>query len=303
LYFDLNHVNTFEYEHLGADIGAREASRAKAALSALILDVMQSSAPDSPVYTYLPKLQHPRLSDDEYEALLDETEEAQERLSHLLELGEKETSASKFKDAAEAYKAAAEMKPDDPYILQRLALATYKSSHPSAFSALLEAHKIIQRLSPDTTNDPETTGLAGAIHKRMWKEVGDVTQLDMAIRYYRRGFELRRDYYNGENLATCFDLRASKQSDHEERIYDRMSAKKIRETLIDLLSKATEHKSFQERSDVHWVYATLANASFALGNDSDGHRYEEKFLQMNPARWEKETYLAGKNDVMQSISN
>lgn len=83
LHFDLNHVNTFEYEHLGKDIGAREAERAKRELRALIAEVMAAQKPDSPVYTFLPKLQQPRLTDEEYADLLDETEAAQERLRGL----------------------------------------------------------------------------------------------------------------------------------------------------------------------------------------------------------------------------
>src|ERR1700737_750043 len=61
LYFDLNHVSTFQYEHLGKDIGAREAERASRELRSLIAEVLTAQKPDSPVYTYLPKLQQPRL--------------------------------------------------------------------------------------------------------------------------------------------------------------------------------------------------------------------------------------------------
>lgn len=35
LYFDLDHVNTFQYKHLGEDIGHREATRAKTELVSL----------------------------------------------------------------------------------------------------------------------------------------------------------------------------------------------------------------------------------------------------------------------------
>jgi len=110
LHFDLNHVNTFEYNHLGQDIGAREAARARRELRALISDVMQRQKPDSPVYTHLPKLQQPRFSDEEYAELLDETEAAQEQLSGYMRLGEKAMSESRHTDAALAFSAAANMK-------------------------------------------------------------------------------------------------------------------------------------------------------------------------------------------------
>ncbi len=54
LHFDLNHTSTFHYKHLGEDIGAREAERAKRELKTLIAEVMKAGKPDSPVYTYIP---------------------------------------------------------------------------------------------------------------------------------------------------------------------------------------------------------------------------------------------------------
>lgn len=59
LHFDLDHTNTFKYEHLGTDIGTREAKRATADLRALISAVREEGdrrQPDSPVYTYIPYL-------------------------------------------------------------------------------------------------------------------------------------------------------------------------------------------------------------------------------------------------------
>ncbi|HEB06498.1 MAG TPA: hypothetical protein ENI10_18195, partial [Halomonas sp.] len=66
LYFDLNHINTFSYQHFGDDILAREAKRAVKELGELIGAVMAAQAVDSPVYTFLPKLISPRMSDEEY---------------------------------------------------------------------------------------------------------------------------------------------------------------------------------------------------------------------------------------------
>src|SRR3990167_8894102 len=70
LYFDLNHVNTFEYDHLGEDIGARVAQRAVRELGALIKEVMLTGKTDSPVYTYLPRLMQPKLSDEQFSDLV-----------------------------------------------------------------------------------------------------------------------------------------------------------------------------------------------------------------------------------------
>jgi hypothetical protein len=297
LHFDLNHVATFEYEHLGKDIGAREAERAKRELRDLITAAMNSATPDSPVYTFLPKLQQPRLTEEEYAELLDETEALQEQLVGYMRAGELACRESRHADAAREFAAAAQMKPDEPYIIQQLALNTYKSKVPSELDALITGLRIIDGLKPDHSNDPETLGITGAIRKRLWLVTKDRVQLDAAIRYYARGFEVRRDYYNGENLATCYDFRAAVQSDPAEAQYDRMSASKIRSSLLELLSDVIASASFADRSDRRWIFATLANCAFALGRDSEGEAHETAFLAESPAEWEIETYTAGKRAV------
>ena len=298
LQFDLNHVDTFRYEHLGTDIGAREAKRASGALQALIAEVLVAQKPDSPVYTFLPRLQQPRLSDEQYAELLDETEAAQEQLASYMREGDLASRESRHADAALAFAAAAKMKPGEPYIVQQLALATYKSRVPSTLEALIRGLRIILELDPDNSNDPETLGITGAIRKRLWQETKDRVQIDAAIRAYGRGFEVRRDYYNGENLATCFDFRAEIQSDPLEAQYDRMSARKVRELLVGILDAIIASASFSDRSDRRWVFATSANCAFALGRDSDAEGYERAFRDENPADWEIETYGIGKEAVL-----
>jgi hypothetical protein len=75
--------------------------------------------------------------------------------------------------------------PNDPYVLQQLALATYKSKYPDPITALNQANHILtERLNAETTNDPETLGLCGAVHKRLWELGRDREQLDGAIASY-----------------------------------------------------------------------------------------------------------------------
>ncbi|HEX7931073.1 MAG TPA: tetratricopeptide repeat-containing protein, partial [Sphingomicrobium sp.] len=189
LHFDLNHINTFQYEHLGADIGAREAARARRDLGLLIEQVLASKDPDSPVYTFLPNLQGPRVTDEEFAEIVDEAEAAQKRLAGYIRTGQRALKASRAAEAAHAFGEAAKIKPDEPYLLQQLALATYKAEQPSKLESLLRAWTILASLDPDDSNDPETLGLAGAIRKRLHDATNDFEQLNLAIRYYGRGFE------------------------------------------------------------------------------------------------------------------
>lgn len=297
LYFDLDHSNTFHYEHLGKDIGHSEAIRAQKALRTLIRRALASPSPDSPVYTYLPRLQQPSMTEKEYRQLLDETEAVQEKLSALIQSGQQAFKASQADEAVKAFTAAVQMKPGEPYLVQQLALATYKGEKPSKIDALIEGLRIIDQLGPDKSNDPETLGITGAIRKRLWQETGDMAQLDAAIRYYGRGFEVTRDYYNGENLAVCYDFRSKLHADLAECQYDTLSARKVRGATIEILQNLVDSPSFGQRSDILWIYATLANCSFALKQDEDAQKYETAFLDMKPADWEIKTYMAGKAAV------
>ncbi|MER9094369.1 DUF4071 domain-containing protein [Mesorhizobium sp. M0700] len=290
LHFDLNHINTFHYKHLGEDIGNREAIRASNELAGLIVTAMASTTPDSPVYTFLPKLRRPRLSDEEYAELLDEAEEHHEALSSVLREGREAFERSDMPAAAAAFARACELKPQESSFRQQYALATYKTKLPAEEEALFNALSIIDQLRPEDSNDPETLGITGAIYKRLWLLRKDRAHLDKALRLYGRGFEVRRDYYNGENLATCFDMRAAEQSDPEEVLFDRMSAKKTRISLVEILSSMVAEPSFQDRSDRKWVYATLANTMYALERRTEGSIYEEQFRALNPADWEISTF-------------
>ena len=100
-------------------------------------------------------------------------------------------------------------RPEDPYVIQRLALVTYKSKTPDAEEALEEARELLATLNPETSNDTETLGLWGAVHKRLWEVTQDREHLDEAVRGYERGFYLRNDYYNGINFAYLLNVRAA----------------------------------------------------------------------------------------------
>ena len=101
----------------------------------------------------------------------------------------------------------------DPNVVQLLAWATYTSKDPEAKTALLESRAILGQLDPETSNDPETLGLWGEIHKRLYemKDLSgrdNVEALTAAISAHQRGFYLKNDYYNGINFA--FLLAASR---------------------------------------------------------------------------------------------
>lgn len=298
LYFDLNHISTFQYQHFGEDILAREAKRAVKDLGELIGNVIAAQDVDSPVYTFLPKLISPRMSDEEYEELLGEAEEAQQLFSRHMREGEQFMRQSRHDLASQEFAAAMALKPGEPDILQKLALTTYKAQLPDEISALRAGLEIIRSLEPETSNDPETVGVAGAITKRLWLMEGDFESLEAAIQFYRRGFEVKRDYYNGENLAMCFEFRAQVQADQAEKVFDFMCAHKVRQSIVKSLLSVLDSPDFFDRPDKRWIYATLANCYFAIENPSEAIAFEHKFLGAAEAQWEVDTYMAGKDELL-----
>lgn len=300
LHFDLNHINTFTYQHMGEDIGQREAKRATAALKAIIARSTADKRPDSPVYTFLPKLRHPTLTNQEFEELIYEVEEVQDRFAEVLDAAEKAAEASDHQTASKCFSEALTKSPTNAYLRQQAALHTYKSKIPSEWLALDQAEDILAPLNPERSNDPETLGIAGAIYKRMWDLSQDKATLDKAIELYRRGFEVRGDYYTGENAATCLDMRANIQTDADEAKFDRMLSIKIRSAIIASLKVMVNSEEFDERSDKLWVYATLANCLFAADDEDGALVFERLFEGLEPQEWQRKTYLAGKKRALEA---
>jgi tetratricopeptide (TPR) repeat protein len=320
--FDLNHISTFTYRHMGDDIGSREAGAKKEALQRLIAEVMAKPTRDSPVYEFLKGLREPHMSEEDYQAMLTVLEEQGDQLAQLVAKGREAMKADDFDGAIESFgKAlailqhetaagdddAAEAGGDPTFVIQQLALATYKAKKPDGKAALERALEILSPLNPDESHEPETLGIAGAIHKRLEKATraaGDDAaadrHLDRAIALYGRGFDLQHDYYNGENYALLLDLRASRQQDEDEAQYDRMTARKTRKRIVEVLQPVFDASDFADRpeNDRMWMRATMANCLFALGRDPEAETHEKRFLELATAEWERETYARGKTDML-----
>jgi MAP3K TRAFs-binding domain len=148
----------------------------------------------------------------------------------------------------------------DPYILQQLALATYKSD--ASEHGLRNARDVLMELHPDTSNDPETLGLWGAIHKRLWEKTSDRNALDIAIRAHERGFYIKNDYYNGINFAFLLNVRAT-VSTGEDAVADKVVANRIRRQVILVCEKLLEEPEIKV-AEKYW-------AQTQRGKEKAGH--------------------------------
>ena len=280
--FDINHVFIHSYRHLEDDIGVTEAERFKTHLKKQVEKFAREPEIDSPIYTFMPNLTPPVFTEDEIEDIKESIDKSHST-HDLVELAEKKKNEEKYEVAKDLLKDALNNKPNDSFIIQRLALITYKSKEPSALEALNEALGYLDQLNPKDTTDPETLGLLGAINKRLYEQTNTKEYLDKSRHYYERGFYVKQDYYNGINVAFLYLLKAS-VSDEKFEIYANYGQTiKIWNEIIEKWSRVVVSPEFQERGDKEWICFTLAEAYFGIGNSE----MEEKYFKMG------KTYMNG----------
>ncbi len=305
--FDLNHITIRHYKHLGEDIGLKEARRFKKDLKKAITAIMKAQEVDSPVYSLLQQLQPPLMQSEPLragrpaEVVMTPTEVVMtpsvevsletfpdQSAKELLELARSAMARSNFIEARSLFQALRQLRPNDHYVVQQLALATYKSTSPDQERTALDAaHALLQTLNPETTNDPETLGLWGAVHKRLWELTQDRAYLNEAITAYERGFYLKQDYYNGINLAFLFNVRAAleeKVGNTAEAIADFVQARRVRREVISLCNAAlaTDDKS---ADDKYWIAATLWEAAVGLEDAAEIAKYKSQAEAAATAAW------------------
>jgi hypothetical protein len=318
-FFDLNHIVIRQYKHLGEDIGVTEAKRFTTELTTAIQKIMATEPElrhDSPVYKFIERLTPPSIAKEMKTAavvaatfatltgtgvpahgeLIQRVDEAQkkndwvkarvllEEIREMRKAGARDIS----KDQPES---------EDPDILQRLALATYKSEHPTPEKALEGARDLLALLEPQTSNDTETLGLWGAVHKRLWELTSEHRYLDEAVRGYERGFYLRNDYYNGINYAYLLNERAAHPIGFAEAIADFVQARRVRQELISICNHWLESNPPAAQPPPgsklavirYWVLATLAEAHIGLEEEAQGQQRLAEALAVAPEQWMKES--------------
>lgn len=185
--FDLNHCRILTYKDFGEVLDDEEAEKIKTNLHSFIKASEEQNI-DSPLYTYLPNIVPPNISDRELGELLDTAKTKEETISNLVGKAEALKNESKFKESISEWKKLRDILPNNDYVVQQLALVQYKSKYPNETLALGEALNTIQSLNPKKSLDLETIGITGAIYKNLFKLNKNYDYLDEAINYYKKGF-------------------------------------------------------------------------------------------------------------------
>ncbi|WP_109437278.1 TRAFs-binding domain-containing protein [Aquimarina sp. AU119] len=272
--FDINHVFIHSYKHLEEDIGVTEAERFKAHLKKQVEKFIKAPEIDSPIYTFMPNLIPPSFTEDEIEDIKESIDKSHST-SDLVELAEKKKNEKKYEVAKDLLKDALINKPNDSFIIQRLALITYKSKEPSELDALNEALEYLDKLNPKETTDPETLGLLGAINKRLFEQTNFENHIDKSRHYYERGYYVKQDYYNGINVAFLYLLKASLSKTKFDIYANYGQTIKIWNEIIIKWSQVVESDIFEDRGDKEWVCFTLAEAHFGINNSKEEDKYCE----------------------------
>jgi hypothetical protein len=287
--FDISHMAIQKYHHLGEDIGYGEAVRMKGALKAAILTIVDNPRNDSPVYTFFADLEPP-MRKIIAQAVAQAAPAASpaagdgptQTISELLKQADAAVKSSDFITAKSLLKVVRGLAPKDPFVAQKLALATYKSKSPSPAQALEEAAAILSDLKPETSTDTETLGLWGAVHKRVWDLTGQRVNLDGAIFGYEKGFSLKNDYWNGINLAFLYNVRAAVSSGREA-IADQVLADRTRRSVLTICEAALNREAAGgPPTETYWLFATMAEAWLGLGDKQKSDDYMAKALAVAP---------------------
>lgn len=300
--FDLNHTLISKYEHLGKDIGVSEAKRFKDELKATVLEVLKTNKNDSPVYTYLPKLQPPKFEDIDVKDIKDDND-IQPTLSELINDAEKAKDNNEFWVAGQLYRVCLKFEPQNIFLRQRLALVTYKLEKPNPQKALLEAEEILSELNPEETTDPETLGLSGAINKRLFEITKSLKYLDKAIKFYSKGYHIAQDYYNGINYAFLLTTKATIEKDKFEAISYFLQSQRIREEIVEFCKEIIADKSFKERGDQHWIYQTIAQAYLGLDNIKELNKIIPKIKKYSKGEFDIDTFKQHNEILLENIKN
>jgi hypothetical protein len=280
--FNIGHIKIHTYRHLGTDLGYQEANRLKADLIELIQALMNSDKTDSPVYTFFPDLKKP--SRPAKQTIAPPPQGEGVSLNQLKRQARQAMDDSKFEKAIPLWEQVRDEGPKDDYVVQQLALATYKSKKPTEEEALKNARGILDNLWPRESLDPETLGLWAAVHKRLYELNGDAAALEEAITATEKGFVLRRDYYNGINLAFLLDRRAA-DADPDVAAEDHARARSVRRRVTDVCRSELEQKPEMNEQDRYWVLATLQEASVGLGDDAAAEEWGRQAQELASAAW------------------
>ncbi|HEU4835288.1 MAG TPA: TRAFs-binding domain-containing protein [Pyrinomonadaceae bacterium] len=296
--FDIGHLLIRPYKHGGEYIDAEDAANAREALAKAIKELVEKNECDSPVHTFLPSLLKSNageVSEAQPGAPAAAAAEPDQTVTLLMKMFRQARSSENWAGAKMALEQLKTRMPGDPFIVQQLALATYKGKQPDKVTALAEAKKIVlEHLQPETSNDPETLGIWGSIHKQLWDMDKKPEDLEESVRSYGKGFHLKDDYYNGINYAFMLNVRAAVAASTRDAIADFVWAERVRHRVIKsceerLAAGVKDEAGNVDREQLFWLRATLIEALVGTGDIARAESLKDEAIREAPEPWMPKT--------------
>lgn len=284
--FDLNHSRFLTYDEIGEELHEDKVQVIQELLAKFVLE-SEKQMVDSPLYSFLPNTTPPVISETEYNKIIQDVENQTDTITKLIDKAKNYMKNSEFQKAIWNWKKLRKALPNNDYIVQQLALSTYKSELPNKTKALENALDIIKELNPEKSLDLETLGITGAIYKNLFRLNKNFDYLDEAIKFYKKGFIVKRDYYNGENYANCMLMKTEQETNSKEFIiYIKVEIEKVYTELISIINN-----SLNEEEINYWMYATLSVSHYYLGDNINYEKYRDMFYDKSQSECEKETFI------------
>jgi predicted acylesterase/phospholipase RssA len=220
-----------------------------------------------------------------------------------------------FGHAREVLTAARAGKPTDEWIVQQLALCTYKDEELLPLKRFNSALTLLEQIglrNSTTVDDPETLSLGGAVYKRLWEYGGQLEHIHESLALYREAWRLsltpsrdpvkagkeilpRDDAYSAVNAAFLLDVLAARLRTLAKRTDTSLAtsqtyfdeARDLRKDALDKLSqKLSQDPSL---ADYDWIAVTMAELHFGLQDYPKTKQWLSQRSAMERSEWEIQT--------------
>ncbi|MDE2388241.1 MAG: patatin-like phospholipase family protein [Betaproteobacteria bacterium] len=196
----------------------------------------------------------------------------------------------------------AESAKDEVWIVQQLALCTYKNEEIPARKRLDQAMALLEEigLRNRSNKNTETLCLGGATHKYKWQQFGQAEDLQESLSFYLSAFERdpQQDMgYGGINAAFILDLLADRASriacrsgtstDEAEHLKKQASA--LRQQIIEKVPAWLEGDQSFTGEQRFWHQLTLAEAHFGLGDYEQANEWLQNADVAQADEWKRRT--------------
>jgi len=263
--FNIKKLTIHSYEHLGKGIDYEEIKRMEDLIKNLVVNLEASKTQDSPVYDSIQglKVEYTAPPEQMIRTLEQNFRHSEGSLSSLIERGEEALTNADYAHAKSEFQKALGLSPNDPYLIKRLALSTYKNDDSQ--QGLNQALSLLNQLNLNIENDTETMGLMGAVHKRLYSLTNDPDHLDRSISYYRKGYVLHDDHYNGVNYAQMNDMKLALETDSNVQKRLKSNTENIRAHVVQIVDENLDNPEIKS-DEKAWLKLTKAEVMADMGD-------------------------------------